>query len=499
VVRPWLRLALVVFTTVSLAGRAEPTPTAQAGVLDDDFVYGVIVDTTDARSMRLASDAGFTHAKMILHWAAVEPSPGNYAWNGTKENDFDNIMKPARNEQLQLVVRVDGVPGWAGGSPANANLDAVRRFYENAARYGAGTVVAYEILNEPNLPFEWGGAPNGKAYAQFLKAAYKGVKAGDPDALVIGGGPSPNTGGNGGTVEDTDFLNQMFDGGAKDYLDILGIHNYGGNAEPERDPGDCGICFRRAELYRDLMVRRGVGDIPIWMTEWGYLMDPGSNVGQYDWMKVAPKQQADYLIRALKYARTNWPWLTGSLVSNLDASTSPYHNGPGDGLPWFAMLNGDYSPRPVYRQFRDYRSDYIVARDAAREEARRQAELARQAADGSGTNPPAADNMTPPSADDTAPPAADDPAPTGDVVVASLPAGATAGDRLKVVGTDGDGVSLRAAPSTTAARLKTIPEGAILTALGELRNADGHDWLSVKDQTGAKGWVAADYVKSAPA
>jgi hypothetical protein len=466
-----LLLALVVLTAGGLAGRVDPTPVAHADILDDDFVYGVIVDTTDIRSMRMASEAGFTHAKMVLHWAAVESSPGNYLWNSTKENDFDNIMKPARNQQIPLVVRVDGVPGWAGGSPANANLDAVRRFYENAARYGAGTVVAYEILNEPNLPFEWGGSPSGNAYTQFLKAAYKGIKAGDPDALVIGGGPSPNTGGNGGTVEDTDFLNQMYDSGAKGLFDVMGVHNYGGNAEPERDPGDCGICFRRAELYRDVMVQRGDANTPIWMTEWGYLMDSGGNLGQYDWMKVPAKQQADYLIRGLKYARKNWPWMTGSLVSNLDASTSPYHPGPADGLPWFAMLNSDYSPRPAYRQFRDYRSDYIAARDAARELAARGPAPAPAPAD-----PPVAE-----------------PEPVAEVVadpVASVPAA----DSLKVVKTGGLGVSLRVAPSTTATRLKTIPEGAVLTAAGEVRSNEGRDWVSVIDAVGTAGWVAADYV-----
>ena len=473
--RRWLLLALVLLTAGGLAGRVDPAPVAQAQVLDDDFVYGVIVDTTDIRSMRMASEAGFTHAKMVLYWTAVEPSSGNYLWNSTKENDFDNIMKPARNQQIPLVVRVDGVPGWAGGSPANANLDAVRRFYENAARYGAGTVVAYEILNEPNLPFEWGGNPNGKAYAQFLKAAYKGIKAGDPNALVIGGGPSPNTGGYGGTVEDTDFLNQMYDGGAKGFFDVMGVHNYGGNAEPERDPGDCGICFRRAELYRDLMVQRGDADTPTWMTEWGYLMDPGSNVGQYDWMKVPAKQQADYLIRALKYARKNWPWMTGSLISNLDASTSPYHTDPGNGLPWFAMLNSDYSPRPAYRQFRDYRSDYIVARDAARQQAAR------------GPDP------TPVATPVAVEPPAPAPEPVAAVVTDPV-AGAPAENRLKVVKTEGLGLVLRVAPSGQAAQLKTIREGSVLTAMGEVRSSEGRDWVSVKDAVGTAGWVAAEYV-----
>ena len=166
------------------------------------------------------------------------------------------------------------MPDWAGGLPGSADLGAVERFYSEMARYAQGTVVGYEILNEPNLPFEWGGPPDAAGYTAFLKAAYRGIKAGDPGALVIGGGPSPNTGGFGGTIEDTDFLNGMYAAGAKGYMDALGVHNYGGNTEPERDPGDCGICFRpgrdvsadhgeeRRRWYADLGHRIRLADGP---------------------------------------------------------------------------------------------------------------------------------------------------------------------------------------------------------------------------------------------
>src|SRR5438046_7897375 len=115
-------------------------------------------------------------------------------------------------------------------------------------------------------------------------AAHRGKNSHDPHVQIIGGRASPHTGGFGGTIEDTDFLNGMYAAGAKGYMDALGVHNYGGNTSPDRDPGDCGICFRRAELYRQLMVKNGDGGTPIWATEFGWLMDSGSDMGQYDWM-----------------------------------------------------------------------------------------------------------------------------------------------------------------------------------------------------------------------
>ena len=426
---------------------AFPAATA-ARAQSSEMVHGVIVDTTNPNSMRMAREAGFTHAKMVLYWPRLEPSSGDYRWNSTKENDLDNVMKAARAENMPLVLRVDEVPGWAGGSPGNADRGAIERFYAAMASYAKGTVVAYEILNEPNLPFEWGGPPDPAGYAEFLKAAYRGVKTGDSDAMVIGGGPSPNTGGFGGTVEDTDFLNGMYAAGAKGHMDALGVHNYGGNTTPERDPGDCGICFRRAELYRALMVRQGDAATPIWATEFGWLMDPGTSLGQYDWMKVSAEQQADYVVRSYKYAQKNWPWMGGMLLSNLDASTSPYHQGPEDGLPWFAILNADHSPRPAYNAFREMR--------------------------GGAQEPRAASAPSAPAAGGSA---------------------EVTGPTVRVYGTEGQGVTLRDKPGTAGRRLSVVPEGARLSVIGEDVAVDGRAWRNVRTSTGASGWVAADFVK----
>ena len=434
-------------------------PPDVAWAQSDEMVHGVIVDTTNPNSMRMAREAGFTHAKMILYWPRLEPSPGNYLWNETKENDLDNVMKPARAEGMPLILRIDEVPGWAGGSPGGADLGAVEAFYNAMASYAKGTVVGYEILNEPNLPFEWGGPPSAAGYTAFLKAAYRGVKSGDPGAMVIGGGPSPNTGGFGGTIEDTDFLNGMYDAGAKGFMDALGVHNYGGNTAPERDPGDCGICFRRAELYRNLMVKRGDAGTPVWATEFGWLMDPGFGLGQYDWMKVSPEQQADYVVRSYKYAQKNWPWMRGMLLSNLDASTSPYHQGPEDGLPWFAILNADYSPRPAWSAFRDMRAQI-------NERQRPGGQLAAA--------PPITEAASSAEADST--------------IEEGVPT-------VRVSGTDGTGVSLREKPSATARRLTVVPEGARLVIIGEDTQAEGRTWRNVKTTGGATGWVAAQYVK----
>ena len=470
----------VAASLIALAVSSKPT-LAQT---NEDFAFGVIVDSTDPRSMARAREAGFTHAKMVTFWDRLEPNPGDYFWNKTDQNDFDNILRAAQNEEMWLVVRVDNVPGWAGGSPANANLTAVQNFYTALADHGRGTVAAYEILNEPNLPFEWGGDPSAAGYTAFMKAAYRGIKASDPDALVLGGGPSPGTGGLGGTIEDTDFIRGMYRAGAKGYMDALSVHPYGGNVEPERDPNTCTICFRRVELYRQLMMELGDANTPMWATEYGWLTDSGTYLGQYDWMKVSERDQAAYVVRSFQYAQKNWPWMEGMLLSILDASTTPYHQGPENGMPWFAILNQDYSPREAYTRFKAMRSDQIAiieARRAAEREARARAQ-AEAAARLAGQDAPAAIAAPQDSAE-----------AAGSAAEAAVP---TAGkSQLKVSGTGGDGLSLRITPSSTALRIKTMPEGAAVEALGPEESAEGRAWKQVKDTSGATGWAAAQYLR----
>ena len=494
-----------------------PTALAQGGAPGtssaDGFALGVIVDTTNPRSMEMAREAGFTHAKMIIHWPRLEPKRGQYTFAETSENDLDNVMKAARNEGIKLVVRVDGAPEWTGGSPSKADPKEVEAFYAAMAAHAKGTIVGYEILNEPNLPFEWGGPPNPAAYAAMVKAAYKGVKKSDPAALVIAGGLSPATGGAGGTIEDTDFLRGMYAAGVKGSMDAVAVHNYGGNYEPERDPGDCGICFRRAEIYRQVMVEQGDAATPIWATEFGWLLDLGRNMGQYDWMRVSAEKQAEYVVRSYKYAQKNWPWMTGLLLSNLDASTSPYHTGAQNGMPWFAILNKDHSPRPAWKAFKAWREG-----DGAQADRRSRPGTSAQAGTGGPVGANAQQLPPPPSSpapDVAAPPPVStptpspEPSPTPDPATPTpstptptpaTPAPVTAASptRLKVGKTDGTGANLRERPSTDARAIAILMDGTAVEVIGEEVTAETIVWRNVRTTASTRddvtGWIAAQYL-----
>ncbi len=68
------------------------------------------------------------------------------------------------------------------------------------------------------------------------------------------------------------------------------------------------------------------------------------------------------------------------------------------------------------------------------------------------------------------------------------------GATVVVANTDGAGVNLRAAPSTSADIVARLPEGTELTVVGESVSADGYVWWPVKYKN-QNGYVVADYLR----
>ena len=72
------------------------------------------------------------------------------------------------------------------------------------------------------------------------------------------------------------------------------------------------------------------------------------------------------------------------------------------------------------------------------------------------------------------------------------------GAAFVVANTGGDGLTLRAEPSTNAQEIALLPEGHRLIQIGPSRNNEGREWLNVRDESGNTGWVAAEFASPAP-
>lgn len=67
-------------------------------------------------------------------------------------------------------------------------------------------------------------------------------------------------------------------------------------------------------------------------------------------------------------------------------------------------------------------------------------------------------------------------------------------ERVRVTGTNGSGVNLRARAGERGTRIKTLAEGTTLELAGPDEMSDGMTWRNVREPGGATGWVAARFV-----
>ncbi len=280
------------------------------------------------RDLNLLRDAGFDWVKQDFAWREIEGAgKGIFDWSRT-----DPIVQMAQERGINILARLDRQPGWVTsvacpegidmGPPDN--LQDYADFVSAVATRYQGQVGAYSIWNEPNLAREWcGNPPDPAAYAEMLRVAYEAIKAADPEAIVISAGLSPTGGPMPVAMEDTVFLEGLYEaaGGSLDgYADVVGAHAPGFRAAPEigpdeveANPDEYGegryFTFRRVEDLRAVMEFYRDTERQMAILEMGWTTDPRED-SPYNWHAVTEEEKADYLVRAFAYAEENWsPWI----------------------------------------------------------------------------------------------------------------------------------------------------------------------------------------------
>ena len=344
-----------------------PTPTAEPPrPLFESPEYGIHLSQwwhLDAlqQDLALAQQMGFGWIKQKFPWRDIEKAKGEFDWYRP-----DEIVAAVEAAELKLLVRLDVHPLWSVLSLPDEQItpnqppvdfqDFGDFCHALAERY-RGRIGAYQVWNEPNLSREWGNrSPDPQEYTELLRVCYEGIKRADPGAIVISAGLAPTGDQPPRAMPDADFLQGMYDAGAAAYFDVLGLNAPGYKAPPEADPEE-GITvpgygghrwnvFRHVEDMREIMVRNGDEDKQVAILEMGWVLSQDIHA-DYTWHGVSEQEQADYLVRAYRYARQHWqPWI--GLMTTIyiaDFDWTPEANEQY----WWSIVLPDGTPRLAFQ------------------------------------------------------------------------------------------------------------------------------------------------------
>jgi Cellulase (glycosyl hydrolase family 5) len=298
-------------------------------------------------NLAAAAAAGATVIRTTADWAQLAPTkpanagdPNDPAY---KLTDLDTLVREAGRYGLRVMIDITGSPKWAnGGLPENhmpKNVNDLRTFAQLlAVRYdgenpGMGSVDLWSVWNEPNLTQFLTPQYVGKKivspanYAKLYKAAYAGIKAGNPAAKVAIGETSaqgrdkPVTGAS-ATVSPGMFAQLLAKvPGLK--FDAWAQHPYptSKRAKPLEAVRFPNVTLSQFPTFEKDLKTWFHRTVPIWITEYGHETAPADPGG------VTLAQQAAYAKQALGIAKADpnvqmFIWFTFK-----DSAGNPWQSG----------------------------------------------------------------------------------------------------------------------------------------------------------------------------
>lgn len=318
------------------------------------------------KTVQMAAEAGIRWAKQQFSWEEIEPRKGEFRSPTTGESSwakYDQIVDLLRQYDIEVIARLDRPPDWTRADntlkqrPPD-NLADYGNFVYEFVRHFKGRIHYIQIWNEPNIYPEWGERPvDPEGYVELLKIAYLRAKEADPNIFVLSaplaitlGEPHPETG-KWRSMSDLQFLEEMYQAGAKDYFDILSANAFGMSLPPDNPSDAETLNFQRVVLQRQIMERYGDEDKPIWFNEYGWNAAPASFPRDaLTWGRVDEQTQAQYTIQGIALAREEWPW-AGVFCIWYFRQVGQYT--PDEAAYYFRMVDLDFTPRRVYYAVKD--------------------------------------------------------------------------------------------------------------------------------------------------
>ncbi|MBN1218131.1 MAG: O-antigen ligase family protein [Anaerolineae bacterium] len=338
-------ISLAALLNAARQWRHYPPPDSPANFLAADKAYGVTIDLTRYDGNALEDNLTSLHENHLvwlrqpIRWAEIEPAPGQFDWQSLDRIFAALVQSNAGpGSDFKLIAVLHTTPAWArpANTPPTAPPLEIADFGNFARavaeRYGQ-QLDYYQIWHEPNLSVNWGNAyVNPAAYADLLREAALNIHAADPTAFIISAALAPTLEQGPLNLSDVTYLDQLYQNRANDWFDIAAAQAYGFDSEPF-DPADPHtLNFRRLELLRQVMLKNGDGDTPVWATAFGWNALPADWAGPPSpWKSDLEAVQAQRTAAAIQYARGYWPWLGPMLAIRWD-NTSLAGNDPARGF-----------------------------------------------------------------------------------------------------------------------------------------------------------------------
>ena len=313
---------IVMLASIALpASAALAQPRMPVGFYDDNSFRW---DPDVAKNFRAAQAAHTSIIHVTAQWSQIAPTKPSSPLNGDDRayhlSDLDALVRTAPRYNMQVFITISGCPKWAnGGQTPNhppMSLGTLRQFAQMLAKRYNGTsarglVSRWSVWNEPNLQLfltpqfsKAGKIVSPQAYLRIYKAAYVGIKAGNPKALVAVGETSnrgrdrPLTKAQTDSVSPGNFARLLATLEPTLKFDAWATHPYPtdpflGPTQKVKWPN---VTLTRITQFGESLQKWFHRRVPIWITEYGEQTKPQFSLG------VSYSQQARDAQKALKMA-----------------------------------------------------------------------------------------------------------------------------------------------------------------------------------------------------
>lgn len=240
----------------------------------EGFGFGGRISTWDDRAnitIHAAAALGLDWVGVDIDWAEIWPESGASA----NIKSLDEVFSSAQELGIRCLVSITNPPEWAMRK-TGPDPDITAGFVAQLVRLYPNQVSAVELFPRANTTVGWNTTPNPQAYLEIYKKTSATLHEINPNILLIAGGLVPINGSDDSSqVNDLEFLQKLYDAGAKELIPVISLRLSGISGLPIDEPGaEKSIVFRHYESIRSVMIENGHEGGVIWITGFSWPSDP---------------------------------------------------------------------------------------------------------------------------------------------------------------------------------------------------------------------------------